>query len=134
MSYGFGVGDFVGTAALAWNLYQNCYKIARGAPHDFQTLVKEINTTHSSIKLIEQEAMDPNSVLVLAGPDRVQMVRDVISRVDSVLRTLDVFAKKYAKFGDPNRHKMKKMWDGIKWSADAGELDGLRNSVGISSE
>lgn len=134
MSFGFGVGDFVATAQLAWHLYKNCYKVAKGAPHDFQLLLQEIHTTHGSIQLIQEEAINPDSTLVRAGADRVKMVKDIIAQVDDTLQELGKHAKKYEKVGDQNRGRMRQWWTGVKWSSEAPDLDALRNKVGLLSK
>lgn len=129
MSFGFGVGDFIAVADLAWNLYRYCYIVARGAPEDFQSLLHEITVLSQSIKLLQEEAKDPNSILVRSGQDRVTMVREMIIRVEATLRELQTHAEKYAKLGDVKRAKRKQFWDKFKWSVDASSLDSLRNKV-----
>lgn len=49
-------------AELAWSLYRYCNIVARGAPEDFQLLLQEITVLSQSIKLLQEEAKDPNSV------------------------------------------------------------------------
>lgn len=127
MSFGFGVGDFMGAAQLAWDLYRYCYKVAKGAPKEFQLLLSEITTLSQSIRLLEEEAKDPNSTLVRAGEDRVRMVKEMMKRVEATLGELQKYAKKYEKLGDPSRPK--NIWARLKWSVDASELDSLRNKV-----
>lgn len=133
MSFGFGVGDFVAVAQLSWNLYRYCYLVARGAPSDFQLLVQEISTLSQSIKLLEEEAKDPNSILTRAGDDRVRMVKEMMRRVEVTLNELEKYAKKYEKLGDMSRPKRKQIWDKLKWSSEASDLDGLRSRVGSST-
>lgn len=129
MSFGFSVGDFIAVAELSWNLYRYCYVVARGAPHDFQLLLQEITTLSQSIKFLQLEAQDPNSTLVRAGEDRVRMVKEMMNRVEVTLKDLEKHAKKYEKLGDSSRSKRKQIWDKLKWSVDASELDTLRNKV-----
>lgn len=129
MSFGFSVGDFLAVTELAWNLYRNCYVVARGAPEEFQHLVREIATLSQSIQFLQEEASNPNSTLVRSGEDRIRMVREMISRVEVTLKELDIQAKKYAKLGDTSRAKRKQIWDKFKWSVDASSLDSLRNKV-----
>jgi hypothetical protein len=127
MSFGFSVGDFMGAAQLAWNLYRHCYKVARGAPQEFQLLLGEITTLSQSIRLLEGEAKDPDSTLVRAGEGRVRMVREMMARVEVTLKELQKYVEKYEKLGDPSRSK--RAWAKFKWSVDASDLDSLRNKV-----
>lgn len=132
MSFGFGVGDFVAVTELAWNLYRHCYVVARGAPQEFQLLLQEIAMLSKSIQLIQEEAKDPNSTLVRSGPDRINMVREVVGRVEETLKELRKHAQKYEKLGDNSRGKRKQLWDKFKWSVDATNLDSLRNKVRLA--
>lgn len=129
MSFGFGVGDFLAVAELSWNLYRYCYIVARGAPQDFQLLLHEITVLSQSIKLLQEEAKDPNSTLVRSGEDRIRMVKEMIIRVEVTLRELKTHAEKYANLGDVKRAKRKQFWEKFKWSVDASSLDSLRNKV-----
>ncbi|RPB09784.1 hypothetical protein P167DRAFT_547736 [Morchella conica CCBAS932] len=129
MSFGFSVGDFAGTLQLAWTLYTKCYKIAKGAPKDFKCLRDEINTLHSSIKLLQHDALDKESVLVRAGADRVEMVKRVMRQVDVTLKELEKHSKKYESLGKEHSSSIKKWWTSVRWSAEASELDALRNKL-----
>lgn len=129
MSFGFGVGDFAGILQLSWTLYRYCYKVARDAPEDFKLLLGEITMLSQSIRLLEEEASDPDSTMVRAGEDRVRMVKEMIVRVEVTLNELQKHAAKYDKLGDIKLSKRKQIWSKFKWSTDATELDSLRNKV-----
>lgn len=129
MSFGFGVGDFAGAAQLAWSLYRYCYKVARDAPEDFKLLLGEITILSQSIRLLEEEAANPESTMVRAGEDRVRMVKEMMVRVEITLTELKKHAQKYDKLGDVDMSRWKKIWAKFKWSTDAADLDALRNTV-----
>ncbi|KAI5807601.1 hypothetical protein DFH27DRAFT_327215 [Peziza echinospora] len=129
MSFGFGVGDFIAISQLTFKLYHQCYLVARGAPQEFQLLVGELNNFQSSLKILEVEVNDPNSILVRSGEDRVRMMQEMIKRVEATLLQLQEFAKKYSKLMDDSRSKPKKMWDKFKWSFDMSEIEALRNKL-----
>lgn len=129
MSFGFGVGDFLAAAELAWNLYRYCYVVARGAPQEFLLLVQEIASLSQSIQLLQEEAKDPNSTLVRSGQARIDMVKEMMARVVVTLEELGKHAKKYEKLGDNSRAKRRQIWDKFKWSVDAANLDSLRNKA-----
>ncbi len=66
MSFGFALGDFLAVGNLAWKLYRDCYKVARGAPQEFQLLVTEISTLSNSLTILQEEVKNPESTLVQA--------------------------------------------------------------------
>lgn len=84
---------------------------------------------HSSIKLLQDEATDKESILVRAGADRVDMVKRVVGQVDVTLRELEKHSKKYESLGKEHSSSIRKWWTGVRWSAEASELDALRNKV-----
>lgn len=129
MSFGLGIGDLLGTAQLAYNLWKYCYKVARDAPQEFKLLVAEINTLAQSIRFLEEETRDPNSTLMQSGDDRIRMMNEMIARVGVTLQELQKIAEKYEKLGTLSRGRIKQTWAKFKWSVDAADLDVLRNKV-----
>jgi hypothetical protein len=127
------VGDFTTVGQLAWRLYEDCYRIARGAPHKFRLLVDELKTLYMSMKMFEKELNDPNSVLVKAGDERLQMVKDLLEKVKQVLKGLDDCFNKHCKLGDVTRKGLKAMWDQFQWARYSKDVEGLRNKVGAQS-
>jgi len=127
MSFGFSVGDFLAAGELAWKLYQNCYKVARDAPKEFQLLVGEISTLSNSLKMLHEEVLDPESILVQGGEDRVKMVNEMVARIEVTLKQLQKVATKYELLGPSS--KKKQILRRIKWSAEFTSVDALRNRV-----
>lgn len=130
MSFGFSVGDFAGAGQLAWDLYRYSYIVSRDAPKDFKPLLREIAMLSQSIRLLGEEAANPNSTMVRAGEDRVRMVRKIMVRVEVTLKELKKHSEKYDKFGDVEVSR-RNIWAKFKWPSDAAELDSLRNKVWI---
>lgn len=127
MSFGFSVGDFLAAGGLAWKLYQKCYKVARGAPKEFQLLLGEISTLSHSLEILQGDAIDPDSVLVQAGEDRARMVKELVSRIEITLAQLEKVAMKYDILRPGS--KGKKIWTKVKWSVGFPSLNLLRNKV-----
>ena len=111
-------------------LYRDCYKIARGAPQEFQLLVGEISTLSNSLNILQEEVKDPTSTLVQAGEDRVRMVNEMVSRVGETLKLLEKVAKKYENLGSGSGSIRRQIWAKFKWSVDFSNIDALRNKVG----
>ena len=128
MSFGFSVSDFLGTAQLAFNLYRYCYKVARDAPQEFQSLVSELATIRTSIELLAVEAKEPGSTLMSGGEERVRLVGELLERIRRTLKALQKHAKRYGALGN-SRSGLKKFWAQFRWSVDAADLDSLRNQV-----
>lgn len=113
MSFGYSVGDLLGTARLAYNLWKYWYKIARDAPEGFQHLVSEINTLSQSLRFLEEETCDPNSTLMKAGQDRIRMLNELILHIAVTLNEQEKIAKKYERLRttlSPSSSGMKQMW------------------------
>lgn len=129
MSFGFGVGDFLAAANLAWTLYHDCILVARGAPQEFRMLVEELKTLHMMMKSLDIEFKDPDSVLVRAGEDRHRMIGEMLRRIIEILHTLTDAFNKHRNLGSTARSKFKRGWDKFKWALDAKDIDGLRSKV-----
>jgi len=101
--------------------------VARGAPQEFQLLLKEIQTLSGSLNILQEEVKDPDSILVQAGEDRVRMVNEMLLRVNVTLKDLQKLANKY-KLLESNS-KRKRIWAKISWSAEYYSIDSLRSKV-----
>ncbi len=110
-------------------LYRECYKIARGAPQEFQLLVGEISTLSNSLNILQEEVKDPTSTLVQAGEDRVRMVNEMICGIGETLKRLEKVARKYEILG--SNSKRRQIWVKFKWSVEFSNIDALRNKVGV---
>ena len=127
MSFGFSAGDFLEVGHLAWRLYRDCYKVARGAPQEFQLLVAEISTLSNSLTILQEEVKDPESTIVQAGEDRVLLIKGILGNVLITLKKLEKYAKKYEIMGSGS--KMRQKWTQVKWSFDWTSIEGLRSRL-----
>lgn len=127
MSFGFAIGDVIAAGQLAWTLYRECYVVAKGAPQDFHVLLGEISTLSSSLRILQEEIGNSDSILSQAGEDRVRMVNEMVSRVKVTLEELQKVAKKHKTLGDGSRRKV--VWEKLKWSIESKSIDSLRSKV-----
>ena len=152
MTFGFAVGDFVTVGELAWvsfllglilelglmrnmkKLYRDCYQIARGAPEEFQLLLKETNTLASSLKILQEEIEDPKSTLVKGGEARVRTVNGMVDSIRTTLNKLEKLARKYEILGLDAASKRRQIWSKFKWSVDFFSIDGLRSKASLKSK
>ena len=108
-------------------LYHDCYKVARGAPQEFQLLLGEISTLSNAFKILQEEIKDPNSALVRAGESRVRMVNEMVTGFGVTLKKLQKIAKKYEILG--SNSKRRQLWSKFKWSVEFSDIDALRSKV-----
>ena len=127
MSFGFSAGDFLEVGHLAWRLYRDCYKVARGAPQEFQLLVAEISTLSNSLTILQEEVKDPESTIVQAGEDRVRLIKGMLGNILVTLKKLEKYAKKYEIMGSGS--KVRQKWTQVKWSFDWTSIEGLRSKL-----
>ena len=122
------VGDIIAVGQLAYTLYTKCYKVAGGAPQEFQHLLAEVAILSHAMKFLQEEVEKEDSTLMKAGEYRIQTVNEVVKRVRVTLKQLEKHANRHVKLGDESP-KLKQMWRAVKWSVDASDLDALRNQV-----
>ena len=122
------IGDIIAVGQLAWQLYSKCYKIARGAPQEFQNLLSDVSMLSNAMRALQEEVEKEDSIVRKAGEYRIQTVNEVVKRVGVTLKELEKHANRHAKLGDESP-TVKKMWRAFKWSADSSDLDALRNQV-----
>lgn len=127
MSFGFAVGDFIAVGQLAWTLYRECYTVAKGAPQEFHLLLGEISTLSSSLRILQEEVINPESILCRAGEDRVRMVSEMVLRVKVTLEELQKVAKKHRALEEGSKRKI--IWEKFKWSVESKSIDSLRSKV-----
>lgn len=129
MSFGFDVGNFADAAHLAYLIYRDCYKVARGAPQEFQLLVSEVSTLSSSLKILQEDVKDPESPLLQAGDDRVKLVNDMVENIRVTLNKMEKVARKYEIMGSTTASKGKQMWTRFKWTFDWSTIEKLREKL-----
>jgi hypothetical protein len=110
MSFGFGVGDFLTAAQLAWTVYSAC----QAAPSQFKALSDEVEALHIVLESIKK-------VVLGAGLDasNVNDLNRVSRGCITVLTELEALIKKYKSLGT-NRRKR----DRLRWGQE--DIDVLR--------
>jgi hypothetical protein len=110
MSFGYGVGDCLAVAQLAWKVYKSC----RDAPESFGNIQVEVLSLHAVLKEVE-EAL-PGQQLTAS---RQQSLSTISQGCEGVLKDLGILIQKYESLGS----KSKRTWDRMKWSSsDVTEL------------
>ena len=89
--------------------------------------MNEVSNLANSMQILQNEAKNPRSTLILAGDDRVRMVNDIVKGVGETLKRLEKVAKRYEILGSDS--KGKHFWIKFKWSVEFSNIDGLRTKV-----
>jgi hypothetical protein len=129
MSFGFAIGDFIATGELAYRLWTEIYMVARTAPEELKSLSAELSVFSQSINLLVEQAGNPESILVKAGNDRVQLVNTMISAANDTLLKLDALAKKHQLVDNKNQSKFRRGFNKLRYTSDASTINSLRTKV-----
>lgn len=129
MSFGFAIGDFIAVAELAHKLWHDVYMVARTAPEEVRSLSSELSVLSQSIRLLVEHASNPDSILVQAGQDRVQLVNTMITGANETLLKLESFAKKHQIVASEARSKFRRGFNKLRYVSDASTINSLRSKV-----
>ena len=132
MSFGLAVGDVIQVGTLAWKLYRDCYKVARDAPQEFQLLVAEMSTMSNSLGMLQEEIKDPESTLLQAGEERVELVKTVVGNIHLTLQSLEEYATKFEISGpykSTTRLQLRQKVKNFKWSLHRKSIEELRSKM-----
>ena len=91
--------------------------------------MKEVETLATSLKILQEEIEDPESILMRAGEHRIRTVNELVDSIFLTLKQLEKTAKKYEILGVDTGSKRHQVWTKFKWSIDSPAVDGLRGKV-----
>lgn len=121
MSFGFGIGDFLGVGTLVWNVY-SAYT---GAPEQFRNFAKEILSLHLVYKKVENQLCNQgsgNETLSLSVKDTHDL-KILHDGLQTIMEELDALLKKYQGLVE-NRSIS---FDRLRWGQE--DLAGYRERV-----
>jgi len=121
MSYGFGIGDFVGVGTLV----SNVYSAYAGAPEQFRNFSQEILSLHVVFKIVEDQLRNQgpgNSTLTLSAKhtDDLKFLHDGLQ---TIMKELDALLKKYQSLAE--NHSIS--FDRLRWGQE--DLVGFRERI-----
>lgn len=70
----WGIGDLLSVTKLAWDLYHNCYLVAKEAPDEFRQLVNELASLQGVLRTLRDDVNSDKSFLERMGDNRKQML------------------------------------------------------------
>ena len=136
--FGISVGDIIGVGSLAWNIYKACKSSAsksilksmlltiskgKSASAEFEEVAREVNTLHTAIKELGDEAHDGGSILNRTDGSKKTELEEIVRNCRSVLVELEKILTKYNSLGT----KSKRTWDRIRFGAEG--LQAIREKL-----
>ena len=122
----WGIGDLLSVTKLAWDLYHNCYLVAREAPDDFRQLVNELASLQGVLRALRDDINSDKSFLERMGESRKQTLERCLESCFETLRKLQKLVIKYRELGSGDGLQF---WKKIKWVTKQGEISELKSKI-----
>ncbi|KAL8641509.1 MAG: hypothetical protein Q9226_008624, partial [Calogaya cf. arnoldii] len=122
----WGVGDLLAVTKLAWDLYHNCYLVAREAPEDFRQLVNELASLQGVLRTLRDDINSDKSFLERLGDPRKEALEKCLGSCFATLHKLQTLVVKYRELGVGNG---KQFWRKLKWVSKKGEIADLKSRI-----
>ena len=116
MSFGFGIGDFLGVGKLVWDVY----RAYADAPEQFRNFSKEILSLHVVFGKVEDQLRSQGHALRAKDTDDLKILHDGLK---TVMEELDDLLKKYQSLSENPSIS----FDRVKWGQE--DLVGLRDKL-----
>lgn len=130
MSFGYAIGDLVGVANLAWQLYQNCYRVIQDSPQDIKELARDLSTVYGVLKRTEEDLASTDSVIKSHGERRTQLLQSMISNLGATLEKLKESVLTYQRLAAKKGWKDPKVIrDKVKWIVDQKRIGKIRHEL-----
>lgn len=126
MALNWGVGDLLSVTKLAWDLYHNCYLVAREAPDEFRQLVNELASLQGVLRTLRDDVHSDKSFLEKLGENRKQTLERCLAGCFDTLQKLQQLVIKYKKLGIGDGIQF---WRKIKWVSQRPEIAALKSKV-----
>ena len=121
MSFGFGVGDFLGVGTQVWNVY-SAYA---GAPEQFRNFSQEILSLHVVVKTVEDQLHNtgPGDITLTMSAKHMDDLKTLHDGLQTIMKELDALLKKYQSLAE--NHSLS--FDRLKWGQE--DLVGFRERI-----
>ncbi|KAI9886489.1 MAG: hypothetical protein M1823_001739 [Watsoniomyces obsoletus] len=127
---GPGVGDVLAVTKLAWDLYHNCYLVAREAPDEFRQMVNELASLQGVLRTLRDDVSSDQSFLEKLGDHRRETLERCLNACQETLRKLEAIVHKYRELGINNGLQF---WRRIKWATQQPVISGVRAKLMVHS-
>lgn len=122
----WGIGDLLAVTKLAWDLYHNCYLVAREAPDDFRQLVNELASLQGVLRTLQDDVHSDKSFLERMGENRKETLERCLASCTDTLHKLHRLIIKYRELGVADGLQF---WRKMKWVGKQGEIKELKSKI-----
>ncbi|KAI9846413.1 MAG: hypothetical protein M1837_004004 [Sclerophora amabilis] len=129
MAFDMGIGDLLAVTKLAWDLYHNCFLVAREAPEDFRQLVNELASLQGVLRTLRDDVNSDKSFLEKLGESKKDMLERCLGGCYDTLKKLEELVTKYRQLGIGGDGMQ--FWRKIKWVTQQRDISNLRAKVMI---
>ena len=110
----------------AWDLYHNCYLVAKEAPDDFRLLVNELGSLQGVLRNLRDDVSSDRSYVDKLGENRKENLERCLRSCSDTLRKLQDLVVKYRNLG---LHDGAQFWKKLKWVTKQGEIADLKSRI-----
>ena len=114
------------TLAKAWDLYDNCYKVAKEAPDDFRQLVSELGSLQGVLKNLRDDINSDKSYIKRLDADRNESLERFLRACFQTLRKLQKLMVDFKVLGIDEGINF---WKRIKWVAKKKTVTELKSQI-----
>ena len=140
----WGIGDLLSVTKLAWDLYHNCYLVAREAPDEFRQLVNELASLQGVLRSLRDDVNSDKSFLERMGESRKQVfllyydhlvalsktnLQALERCLASCFETLHKLQKLVIKYRELGVGDGLQFWKKLKWVSKQGEISELKSKI-----
>jgi hypothetical protein len=118
MSFGYGFGEILGVVQLSLQVANNC----RRACGEHDVLTRDVETLHTVLGRLEQEAKAPESLLNRQDDSRIEDLKTSVEGCRKVLSVLNNIVEKYSALGE-DKGAGKRLWSKVRFGN--GEMQDL---------
>ena len=122
----WGIGDLLAVTKLAWDLYHNCFLVAREAPDDFRQLVNELASLQALLRTLRDDVNSDKSFLDRLDANRKQTLERCLANCFDTLRQLQKLVIKYRELGVEDGLQF---WKKLKWVGKQGKIAELKSKI-----
>ncbi|MCJ1465306.1 hypothetical protein MMC07_003923 [Pseudocyphellaria aurata] len=124
MALNWGVTDVLAVTKLAWDLYNNCYLVAREAPEEFRQLVYELAALQGVLRSLRDDINSDKSFLQRLGDERKQTLDRCVVNCFDTLKKLQGLVYKYRELQNGEN-----LWKKLKWIGKQSEISNLKSKI-----
>jgi len=131
MSFGISIGDVVGTAKLAWRLYE----ALKDGPGEVEQISKDLTTVYGILNHVKEDLDASESAIKTHGENRMRMLetmlKDLNQSLSEVSNIVDQYKNLYATDDKSIKNKKDQMWARIKWVVGQKKIKRIHREISL---